>query len=96
MVRFGIGMLMRWYLDDEYSADYSAMVAAIRSEEYYLNMMRAWYFAEALTRQYDSAVLFLEKGMLDLWTHNKAIQKARESNRISNQKKEYLNSLKRF
>lgn len=85
-IRFGIGMLMRWYLE---------WVAAIRSEEYYVNMMIAWYFATALTKQYDTALPFIEQHRLDVWTHNKAIQKARESYRVPEERKAYLQSLKR-
>lgn len=93
-VRFGVGMLMRFYLDDGFQAEYPEWVAGIRSEEYYINMMRAWYFATALAKQYEAVVPFLQEKRLDTWTHNKAIQKARESNRITAERKQYLKGLK--
>ncbi len=94
-VRFGIGALMRYYLDDNFSSEYPALVAGVRSEEYYVNMMRAWYFATALAKQYDAVLPFLTEGRLDLWTHNKAIQKAVESYRITPEQKAFLRTLKR-
>ncbi|MDO4869452.1 MAG: DNA alkylation repair protein [Bacillota bacterium] len=93
-VRFGIGMLMQHFLDDAFSGEYPEMVAGIKSDEYYINMMIAWYFATALAKQYDAVIPFLEEQRLDKWTHNKAIQKARESYRITPQQKEYLKGLK--
>lgn len=95
-VRFGIGMLMRWYLEERFSPEHLVWVAEIRSEEYYVNMMRAWYFATALAKQPDAAVQIIRERRLDVWTHNKAIQKARESRRISQEQKTYLRSLKRY
>ena len=94
-VRFAIGMLMKYFLDEYFDLEYPKMVAAIRSEEYYINMMIAWYFATALAKQYESVVSFLENQCLDIWTHNKAIQKSVESYRITKEQKEYLRSLKR-
>ena len=94
-VRFGIKMLMQHFLDEEFDAAYPELVAEIRSDEYYVNMMIAWYFATALSRQYDLVVPFLEARRLDRWTHNKAIQKALESYRIPPERKAYLRSLKR-
>ncbi|MBP5323858.1 MAG: DNA alkylation repair protein [Bacteroidaceae bacterium] len=94
-VRFGIGMLMQHFLDDDFSPAYPEMVAAIRREEYYIRMMQAWYFATALAKQYESALPYIEKERLEKWTHNKAIQKAIESYRISDEQKEYLRSLRR-
>ena len=93
--RFAIGMLMQHYLDDDFDPDYPEMVAKVRSEEYYVNMMIAWYFATALAKQYDAAIPYIEGQRLDVWTHNKAIQKARESRRITPEQKEYLKTLKR-
>ena len=93
-VRFGIGMLMQHYLDEDFNAAYPELVAGIRSEEYYINMMRAWYFATALAKQYEAAIPFLENRRLDDWTHNRAIQKAIESYRITPEQKVYLKSLK--
>lgn len=93
-VRFAVGMLMQHYLDDDYSKEYPEMVSEVRSEEYYVNMMRAWYFATALAKQYDSIIPYIKQKKLDGWTHNKAIQKAIESRRITPEQKEYLRSLK--
>ena len=94
-IRFGISMLMRHYLDEEFKPEYAEKVASIRSEEYYVNMMRAWYFATALAKQYEKALPFLEEQRLDAWTHNKTIQKAVESFRIKPEQKEYLKHLRR-
>jgi len=93
-VRFGIGMLMEHFLDEDFDISYLETVSNIRSDEYYVNMMIAWYFATALAKQYESVIPFIEKRSLDIWTHNKAIQKAVESLRISDEKKEYLKNLK--
>ena len=94
-VRFAIGMLMQFYLDDAFDLQYSDMVAAVKSEEYYVNMMIAWYFATALAKQYDAVLPYLENHKLDIWTHNKTIQKAIESYRITDDQKKYLRGLKR-
>ena len=93
-VRFGIGMLMEHFLDEDFDISYLETVSNIRSDEYYVNMMIAWYFATALAKQYESVIPFIENNSLDIWTHNKAIQKAVESLRISDEKKEYLKNLK--
>ncbi|MBR4410028.1 MAG: DNA alkylation repair protein [Firmicutes bacterium] len=99
-VRFGMKMLMDFYLHDAFEAKYPAMVASVKSEEYYVNMMIAWYFATALAKQWDAVIgYFAEPGedgrpVLDKWTHNKAIQKAIESYRITNEQKAYLRTLK--
>ncbi len=93
-VRFAIGMLMRYYLDDRFSLEYPEIVASVRSEEYYIRMMIAWYFATALAKQYDAVLPFLEKKTLEDWTHNKAIQKSLESYRITPEQKVYLKTLK--
>lgn len=93
-VRFAIGVLMRYYLDDAFCGEELSLVASVTSEEYYVNMMIAWYFATALAKQYDAAVLVIERQMLPKWVHNKTIQKAIESFRISNDRKCYLRSLK--
>ena len=93
-VRFAAGMLMEHFLDGDYDPEYPAMVAEIRSEEYYVNMMIAWYFATALAKQYESILPFIEEKRLDDWTHNKAIQKSIESNRITDEQKKYLKTLK--
>ena len=93
-VRFGIEMLMCLYLDDAFLPEYLDWVAAIRSDEYYVNMMTAWFFATALAKQYDAALPYIEERRLAPWTHNKAIQKAVESYRIADAQKAYLRSLK--
>lgn len=94
-VRFAIGLLMRYYLDESYKEEYALSVAGIKSDEYYVNMMRAWYFATALAKRYDDILHFLTEGRLDVWTHNKTIQKAVESYRIKKEQKDYLKTLKR-
>ncbi len=93
-IRFGVGMLMEHFLGDDFDSGYPEMVAKLRSEEYYVNMMIAWYFATALAKQYDSILPFIEEKRLDDWTHNKAIQKSVESRRITEEQKKYLRSLK--
>ena len=93
-IRFGVGMLLEHYLDDAFSLEYPEMVAGLRSSEYYVNMMIAWYFATALAKQYEVILPFIENRRLDIWTHNKAIQKALESYRITPEQKEYLKGLK--
>ena len=94
-VRFAIKMLMEHFLDEDFDPIYPEMVATVRSEEYYIRMMIAWYFATALAKQFDAAVPYLEQGKLDVWIHNKTIQKAVESYRITEEQKIYLKSLKR-
>ena len=93
-IRFGMNMLMRYYLENEFKLEYPEKVAAVRSEEYYVNMMRAWYFATALAKQYEKILPFFEEQRMDVWTHNKAIQKATESYRITPEQKEYLRTLR--
>lgn len=93
-VRFAIEMLMKYFLDDEYDVKYPQMVSKVKSEEYYINMMIAWYFATALAKQYNSILPFIENKKLETWTHNKAIQKAIESRRVSQEQKDYLRTLK--
>ena len=93
-VRFGIGMLMQHFLDEAFEPSYPKLVSEIRSEEYYVNMMIAWYFATALAKQYESVLCFIEERRLAQWTHNKAIQKAIESSRVSAGHKEYLRTLR--
>ena len=92
--RFGIGMLMSHFLDEDFREEYLSLVSDIRSEEYYVNMMIAWYFATALAKQYEAALPYLENRRLDPWVHNKAIQKAVESFRVSDGHKTYLKTLK--
>ena len=93
-LRFGIGMLMEHFLDEDFDILYPEIVSKIRSGEYYINMMIAWYFATALAKQYESIIPFIENNSLDIWTHNKAIQKSIESYRITDEQKAYLRGLK--
>ncbi len=92
--RFGIGMLLKYYLDDNFKSEYLKLVSNIKSEEYYINMMIAWFFATSLCKQWDDTIKYLEENKLDKWVHNKTIQKAIESYRITNEQKEFLKSLK--
>ena len=94
-VRFGVGMLMRHFLDERYCEAYPRHIAEIQSDEYYVNMMIAWYFATALAKQYCSILPFLQNNVLPVWTHNMAIKKAKESFRITPEQKEELQKLKR-
>ncbi len=94
-VRYGINLLMSFYLDDNFDEDYLRIVANVKSNEYYINMMRAWYFATALAKRYKETLPYIENNVLDTWTHNKTIQKAIESFRISREQKEYLRTLKK-
>ncbi|MGP1459474.1 MAG: DNA alkylation repair protein [Treponema sp.] len=89
-VRFAIGMLMQHFLDKNFAPEYLEQVASVTSAEYYANMMRAWYFATALAKQYESAIIYIEENRLDRWTCNMTIRKARESRRISAETKRYL------
>ncbi len=94
VVRFAIGILMQHFLDEDFDPAYPKMVAAVRSEEYYVKMMIAWYFATALAKQYEAVLPYLEQHSLDSWTHNKTIQKCVESYRITVEQKEYLKTLR--
>ena len=94
-VRFGVNCLMRWYLEEDFKPGYIEWVARIRSEDYYVNMVIAWYFATALAMQYGASLRFIEQHRLEPWTHNKTIQKAIESRRITAEQKAYLKTLKR-
>lgn len=89
-VRFAIGMLMQHFLDEDFKPEYLQMVSDIKSQEYYINMEIAWFMATALAKQWDEAVVYIEKTKMDKWVHNKTIQKARESYRITKEQKEYL------
>ncbi|MBO4747254.1 MAG: DNA alkylation repair protein, partial [Clostridiales bacterium] len=93
-IRFAIGMLMEHFLDEDFDPNYLEMVSRIRSDEYYVNMMIAWYCATALAKQYDAVLPYIEEKKLAPWTHNKAIQKAVESYRITDEQKAYLKTLK--
>ena len=93
-IRYGIGTLMRFYLDDDFDPSYVTLVAQVRSEEYYVNMMIAWYLATALAKQWESVIPYLEQRKLPEWVHRKTIQKAVESYRITPEQKVYLKSLR--
>ncbi|MBR1628043.1 MAG: DNA alkylation repair protein [Lachnospiraceae bacterium] len=93
-IRFAIGMLMEHFLDEDFDPVYLEMVAKVQSEEYYVNMMIAWYFATALAKQYDQAFVYIEEQRLAPWTHNKTIQKAVESYRIRDEQKQLLKTHK--
>jgi 3-methyladenine DNA glycosylase AlkD len=94
-VRFAIGMLMRHFLEDDFKQEYLDMVTRIKSNEYYINMEIAWYMATALAKQWETAIPYLEAKIMDQWVHNRTIQKARESYRITEEQKEYLKTLKK-
>ena len=93
-VRYAVKLLMTLYLDEDFDEEFMSFVASVCSDEYYVNMMVSGYFATALFKQPKSALFYIEEKKLPIWVHNKSIQKARESKRISNEMKEYLNSLK--
>lgn len=93
-IRFAIGMYMQHFLDEDFNSEYLERISQIRSQEYYVNMELAWYFATALAKQWDETIPYIENARLDKWVHNKTIQKARESYRISKEQKEYLKELK--
>ena len=86
---------MSHFLDEDFNEEYLKLPAGIRSKEYYINMMLAWFFATSLTKQWESTLPYIEEERLELWVHNKTIQKARESYRIDEKRKDYLLSLKR-
>lgn len=92
--RFGMCMLMRYFLDEDFREEYLELPAAVHSDEYYVQMMAAWYYATALAKQWEATIPYIEQKRLDKWVHNKTIQKARESYRITDAQKEYLNNLK--
>ena len=94
-VRFGLGMLMSFYLDEDFRQEYLEIPAQVQSEEYYVNMMIAWFFATALAKQWDAAFPYIQEDRLSVWVHNKTIQKARESYRITDEQKQILKELKR-
>ena len=94
-VRFGIGVLMSFYLDEGFEPAQLEAVAERCCEEYYVNMMVAWYFATALAKQPEAALPYIENRRLSRWTHNKAIQKSIESRRIPDETKAYLKTLRR-
>lgn len=89
-IRYGIGMLMRLYLDADFDPEYVKLVAEVKSEEYYVNMMIAWYMATALAKQWDAVIPYIEEHRMSDWVHRKTIQKAVESYRITDEQKRYL------
>lgn len=93
-IRYGIEMLMNLYLEEDFKPEYPKLVAAVQSEEYYVNMMIAWCFATALAKQWDAVIPYLERRKLSPWVHRKIHQKAVESYRISNEQKIYLKNLR--
>lgn len=93
-VRYAVGLLMGLYLDENFKPEYLSLAASVHSDEYYVKMMLAWYFATALAKRYDDAVMYLTEKKLDVWVHNKTIQKAVESSRIPIDTKKYLKTLK--
>lgn len=92
--RFAVDMFMHEFLNEDFSIEYPELISRKRGEDYYLKMVIAWYFATALAKQYDAVIPFFEERRLDTWTHNKAIQKAIESYRVTDEHKTYLRSLK--
>lgn len=94
-VRFAISMLMQFFLEEDFCEEYLGVVAAVTAKDYYVKMMQAWYFATALAKQWQKAISYIEQKKLETWVHNKTIQKAVESRRISNEHKNYLRTLKK-
>ena len=92
--RFGIRMLMNEFLGEDFKPEYLAWVAEVKGEDYYIKMMVAWYFATALAKQYDETVVYIENRRLEPWTHKKAIQKAIESYRVSDDHKDHLKTFR--
>ena len=93
-IRYGLGTLMSLYLDEDFKPEYLELAASVRSEEYYVNMMIAWYFATALAKQWEATVPYIEQRKLPQWVHRKTIQKAVESYRITSEQKTYLKSFR--
>lgn len=94
-VRYALGLLMKLYLGDDFLPKYLEKAAKIKSDEYYINLMIAWFFATALAKQYERSIIYFTENRLDTWVHNKAIQKAVESSRINKDLKQHLKTLKR-
>jgi len=93
-VRYGIGIFMKMFLDENFSDEFPRLVSEIKSEEYYVNMMIAWYFATAIAKRYEDSVIYLEEKRLERWIHNKTISKCCDSFRISSETKTYLKTLR--
>ncbi len=94
IIRFGTTCLMDFYLDDAFKEEYLNLLIPINSDEYYINMAIAWYYATALAKQYEPTIKIIENKLLSRWIHNKTIQKANESYRVTDEHKQYLKSLK--
>ena len=94
VIRYGIGVMMRKFLDEDFKEEYIQLVASVKSEEYYVNMMIAWYMATALAKQWDAAVPYIQERRLSEWVHRKSIQKAVESYRITPEQKIFLKGLR--
>ena len=94
-VRFGIEIMMLYFLDGSFKKEYPERIAGLECDKYYINMMIAWYFATALAKQWDAVIPFIENNMLSAWVNNKTIQKATESFRITPEQKKYLRTFKR-
>ena len=92
--RYGMGVMMRLFLDEDFKEEYIQLVASVKSEEYYVNMMIAWYMATALAKQWDAAIPYIQEHRLSEWVHRKSIQKAVESYRITPEQKDYLKGLR--
>ena len=95
VLRFAVSMLMTYFLDDDFNEEYLNIVSKVKSDEYYVNMMIAWYYATALAKQYDATIPYIVENKLDKWINNKTIQKAIESYRINDESKIYLKQFKR-
>ncbi len=94
-IRVALLLLKKFYLGDAYNKDCLLLASKVKHDDYYVKMMLAWFYCDALIKHWDDAITYLENNTLDVWVHNKTIQKARESFRISDEQKEYLKSLKR-
>lgn len=92
--RVGVDFIMSYYLNDYFKAEYNEIVSKIVSDEYYVNMMVAWYFATALAKQWEATIPYIEEKKLSVWVHNKTIQKSVESFRVTNEHKDYLRTLR--
>lgn len=93
-IRYGVCMLLTHFLDGDFTPDLLECVAKIKSQDYYVQMVIAWYFATALAKQYGYAIKYLQEKRLCSWVHNKTIRKAIESFRITKEQKQYLKTLK--
>lgn len=93
-VRFGIVSLMKFFANEQIDKKHLELLLSVKSDEYYINMSIAWYLATALSSRWDLVIPYIEKQKFNSWVHNKSIQKAIESYRITNEQKEYLKTLK--